>query len=69
MNDLDCTHRGLDERREILDGVARAAEDHDSKLPIGKILLELKISIPGHEDSETGGFSCFQELSILQPGP
>jgi hypothetical protein len=69
VNNFDCADHGRDERNEILKGVAGAAEHDDSDLPFGKILLELKISISCHEDSEADSFGCIEQLAILQPSP
>ena len=63
LNDLDCGDRGRDERHEILKGIACTAEDDDSKLPFGEILLELKISISRDKDGEAGGLGCVEQLS------
>jgi len=65
LNNFDCVNRSRDERHEILQGIACATEHDDSQFPFGEILLELKISIPRHEDGEAGGFSCIEKLSVL----
>ena len=69
LNNFDCINRSRNERHEILKGVACAAEHDDAKLALDKVLLELKISISGHEDGEAVGFGCIEQLAVLQPGP
>ena len=65
LNNFDCVNRSRDERHEILQGIACATEHDDSQFPFGEILLELKISIPRHEDGEADGFSGIEKLSVL----
>ena len=68
-NNVNRVDRNRDERHEVLESVARAAEHDDSQLPFGEILLELKIAISRHEDGEARGFGRVEQLSVLQPGP
>jgi hypothetical protein len=48
------------EGREVLKGVAAAADYDDPKLSSGEILLKLEIPIARHEDRETRGFGCVE---------
>jgi hypothetical protein len=58
LNYLDCANRGRYEPHEILKGVAGTAKNDDSKLTLGEVLLELKISIARDEHGEAGGLGC-----------
>jgi hypothetical protein len=69
LNILDCTNRGRDERQEILEGVACTTEHDDSKLALGEVLLELKISISGDEDGKARRFGRVEQRPVLEARP
>ena len=64
-NSFDRVKCAWDERRQILKGIARAAEHDDSNLSLRQVLLELKILIPGHENAKASGLSSVEQRSVL----
>jgi hypothetical protein len=58
---LDGVDACRDERHEVLESIAFAAEDDDPKLAPGEILLQPKILISRHEGGQAGSFGLIEQ--------